>query len=139
MKRVYVSGSYDIINAGHCRSLKLLKDNNWYVIVGLNSDELMMAHKGRVIIPFEQRKEILLSLKYVDEVVKVDDPLALDNIKLLDVDIFATVQEWVDRQSKAIDWIIEKGGRVQLLPYYPEGGEILSCTMIRKRVIQAGS
>jgi cytidyltransferase-like protein len=134
MKRVFVQGSYDILNAGHCLSLKELKDKFGYVVVGLNSDELMMEHKGRVIIPFEQRKGILLSLKYVDEVICCDDPMAI--YYLPDMDAFATVQEWVERQKEAIDYIKSIGGEVYILKYYPEDGEILSSTQIRERVIK---
>jgi len=139
MKKVFVQGSYDILNYGHCLSLKELKDKFGYVIVGLNSDELMMSHKGRVIIPFEQRKGILLSLKYVDEVIKCDSPDAMDSLAKIDVDVFATVQEWVHRQSEAIDYIAAKGGEVYILKYYPEDGEILNSSQIRARVIEAGS
>lgn len=135
--KVFVQGSYDILNYGHCLSLKELKDKFGYVVVGLNSDELMMKHKGRVIIPFEQRKGILLSLKYVDEVICCDDPMAI--YYLPDMDAFATVPEWVDRQKEAIDYMHRKGGEVYLLTYYPKDGVILSSTMIRQRVIEAGS
>jgi cytidyltransferase-like protein len=127
--RVFVQGSYDIINAGHVRSLKELKEKFGYVIVGLNSSRLMLEHKGREIIPFAQRKEILESLKYVDEVIECDSPMALKYLKEVKADVFATVQEWTDRQSEAMDYC-----ETYILPYFPEDGETLSSTMIRQRV-----
>lgn len=136
MKKVFVQGSYDILNAGHVRSFADLKNKYGYVIVGLNSDELMMEHKGRVIIPFEQRKEILMALKDVDEVIKCYSPIAMGYVIDLGVDALATVPEWIERQQAAIDWIKSKGGEVFVLTYYPDEGEILSSTMIRQRVIE---
>lgn len=43
------------------------------VVIILNSDEWVRQRKGYVLMPFQDRREILLGLKYVDEVVKVDD------------------------------------------------------------------
>jgi cytidyltransferase-like protein len=134
MKRVFVQGSYDILNCGHCRSLKELHDKFGYVIVGLNSDELMMSHKGRVIIPFSQRKEILLSLRWVDEVVVCNDSDPKDVLKRTCANVFASVPEWLDRQKETIDWIKSIGGQFYQLTYYPDGGEVLSSTQIRERV-----
>ena len=153
MKRVFVQGSYDLINAGHVRSFHDIVEKftegcgsdacnckqKPYLIVGLNSDELMMEHKGRVIIPFEQRKEILLALKDVSQIYKCDSPDAMDALSNLPVDVFCTVPEWVDRQKEAIDHVESKGGEVYLLKYYPEDGEILSSTAIRERVIKGAA
>ena len=138
MSKVFVQGSYDILNAGHVRSFADLKSKYDYVIVGLNSDELMMEHKGRVIIPFEQRKEILLALKNVDEVIKCDSAYAIDYVKPLGVDAFATVREWTERQKEVIDWVSSQGGQIVLLTYYPDDGVTLRSSQIRARVIEGG-
>lgn len=133
---VFVQGSYDILNAGHCMSLQELKEKFGHVVVGLNTDELMMSHKGRVIIPFKQREIILRSVRWVDDVIPCNSPSAIGYLKKLDADVFASVPEWLDRQKEAIDWITAKGGEFYPLTYFPEEGEILSSTMIRQRVIE---
>lgn len=138
MKKVFVQGSYDILNAGHIRSFSDLKKKYDWVIVGLNSDELMKTHKREPIIPFEQRREILEGLVNVDEVIECDSPMALGYLQHLDVDAFATVPEWIDRQKDAIEWIESNGGEVFVLTYYPDNGVILSSTAIRNRVIKGG-
>lgn len=136
MKRVYVSGSYDILNCGHVQSFRDIKKKypGCHLTVGLNTDSLMMEHKGKVIIPFAQRAVILKALRDVDEVVGTDSPDALRILQWKDIDVFATVPEWVERQKESIDWIESKGGEVYLLKYYPEDGEILSSSQIRERV-----
>ena len=136
IRRVFVQGTYDILNCGHCRSLKELKDKFGYVIVGLNSDVLVRIHKREPIIPFLQRKEILESLRWVDEVIKCDDPMAIVYLKQTNADVFASVSEWIDRQKEAIDWIKSKGGVFYPLTYFPDDGVILSSSDIRRRVIE---
>jgi glycerol-3-phosphate cytidylyltransferase len=136
MKRVFVQGTYDILNAGHVRSLNELATLGT-VIVGLNSDKLVREHKKREpIIPFSQRREILLGLKAVSEVIECDNPLALEYLKILGIEIFASVPEWLERQKDAIDWIEKKGGYCHHLIYYPDIDDTLSSTMIRERVIK---
>lgn len=68
-KRVMVDMSVTLLHHGHVRLLKKAKELG-YVIVALTTDEEIIKHKGyRPELNFEQRKEILLALKYVDEVV----------------------------------------------------------------------
>ena len=41
-----------------------------YLIVGVNTDELVESYKNkRPIVPLEERAEIVRSIKYVDEVI----------------------------------------------------------------------
>jgi D-beta-D-heptose 7-phosphate kinase/D-beta-D-heptose 1-phosphate adenosyltransferase len=44
-----------------------------YVIVALNSDAWLTRKKGFVFMPFVERREVLLSLYRVNEVIEVDD------------------------------------------------------------------
>lgn len=71
-KVVAVSGGMDCYTSGHA---KLIKDAARYgdVVVILNSDDWLMRKKGYKFMPWEERAEILLSVKGVTEVVPVDD------------------------------------------------------------------
>jgi glycerol-3-phosphate cytidylyltransferase len=88
MKRVMVDMSATIIHHGHIRLLKRAKEYG-KVIVGLTTDDEILSKKGYVPeLNFEQRKEVLESIKYVDEVVPTPwllDESVLDkyNIDLL--------------------------------------------------------
>lgn len=80
-KRIMVDMSATIIHHGHIR---LLKKASKYgkVIVGLTTDKEVLTKKGyQPELDFKHRKEVLESIKYVDEVVSV--PWALDD-KILD-------------------------------------------------------
>ena len=87
-KRVMVDMSATLIHHGHTRLLKKASEHG-DVIVGLTTDEEIVTKKGYTPeLTFEQRKEILESIKYVSEVVAVpwlltDATLAEHNIDLL--------------------------------------------------------
>ena len=68
----YTTGVYDMFHVGHLHLLKKAKNNCDYLIVGVSTDELVQSYKNKTpIIPFEDRLEIISSLKFVDEVVAV--------------------------------------------------------------------
>ena len=73
MKVVVVSGGFDPVHVGHIRLFKEGKELGDKLIVILNNDEFLMRKKGYVFMPFEQRKEILESIRYIDEVFDSSD------------------------------------------------------------------
>jgi cytidyltransferase-like protein len=73
MKISIVSGGFDPIHSGHISYLKSAKDISDYLIVALNSDNWLKNKKNKNFLPFEERKIILESLKYVDEVIDFKD------------------------------------------------------------------
>tara|TARA_B100001175_G_C19118652_1_gene453281 strand:- start:103 stop:504 length:402 start_codon:yes stop_codon:yes gene_type:complete len=64
----YISGTFDLFHIGHLNIIKKAKENCDYLIVGVHESG---AWKGKdTFIPFEERLEIISSIKYVDQVVK---------------------------------------------------------------------
>ena len=72
MKKILTVGTFDLLHHGHINLLKKAKELGDYLIVGLSSDEFALYKGKKTVFNFEQRKEILESLKYVDEVFYVD-------------------------------------------------------------------
>lgn len=69
----YVCGAYDLFHVGHLRLLKRCKEHCDYLIVGIDSDELVEHYKNKKpYIPEEERLEIVKAIKYVDDAVIVD-------------------------------------------------------------------
>ena len=66
-----VGGCFDFIHLGHIRFLKEAKKHGNYLLVALESDENVSRRKGdsRPIHTQQQRKEMLESLSFVDEVL----------------------------------------------------------------------
>ena len=87
-KRIMVDMCGTLIHHGHIRLLKKASKLGT-VIVGLATDrEIFLKKKYKPEIPFKHRKEILESIKYVDQVVPtpwlIDDNILLKyNIDLL--------------------------------------------------------
>ena len=66
----YTTGVFDLFHIGHLNLIRRAKEQCEHLIVGVSTDELVKEYKNKYpIIPFEERKEIIESLKYVDEVV----------------------------------------------------------------------
>lgn len=66
----YTTGVYDMFHIGHLNILRRAKERCDRLIVGVSVDELVMRDKAKTpIIPFEERCEIVRSIRYVDEVV----------------------------------------------------------------------
>ena len=73
MKVIVVSGGFDPIHSGHIAYFKSAKSNGDKLIVALNSDSWLEKKKGKFFMPFHERKIIIESIKFVDEVVGFKD------------------------------------------------------------------
>lgn len=88
MQRILVDMSATLIHHGHIRLLKKASELGT-VVVGLTSDEEIIKKKGYTPeLSFKNRKEVLLSIKYVSEVIKTswlitDEILSKNKIDLL--------------------------------------------------------
>lgn len=66
----YTQGTFDTLHYGHVNLLKNAKKFCDYLIVGVNSDELVLDYKKtNTIISDIHRLEIISAIKYVDEVI----------------------------------------------------------------------
>jgi cytidyltransferase-like protein len=88
---VAISGAFDPIHVGHIAYIREAAKLGDRLVVILNSDNFLLRKKGFVFRPFEDRKEILESIKGVDEVIaSVDsDQTVCKTLELLKPDIFA--------------------------------------------------
>lgn len=81
IKKVFVSGCFDILHGGHIEFFNQAKSLGDYLIVCFAGDKSLMLHKNKKSsLPEIHKKKILESLKMVDEVVIGDylDELGLD-------------------------------------------------------------
>ena len=69
MKKVITYGTYDLLHVGHINLLRRAKEYGDYLLVVLSSDEFNAIKNKKAYHPYEDRKIILESIKYVDEVI----------------------------------------------------------------------
>lgn len=98
MKKVITYGTYDLLHVGHINLLRRAKEMGDYLIVAISSDEFNALKNKKAYYSFEDRKKILESIKYVDEVIaertweqKISD--VVDN----HVDIFVMGSDWTGK------------------------------------------
>jgi glycerol-3-phosphate cytidylyltransferase len=65
----YTTGVYDLFHVGHLRLLKKAKSVCNKLIVGVSTDELVSYKHKKSVISFEERIEIVSSIKFVDQVI----------------------------------------------------------------------
>lgn len=126
----YTTGVYDLFHIGHLNLLKNAKGLCDKLIVGVTVDELV-AYKGkRSLIPFEDRIEIVRSIKYVDAAVPQYDMDKLAACKKLGAQILFVGDDWYATDKwKAYEKEFEQAGiRIVYFPY-TQG---TSSTQIRK-------
>ena len=82
MKKVFTNGCFDVLHRGHVELLKYCKSLG-HVVVGLNSDDSIKRLKGpqRPFFCQEDRKFMLSSCKYVDEVIIFNEDTPYNLIK----------------------------------------------------------
>lgn len=131
----YTCGSFDLFHIGHLNILKQAKKQCDYLIVGVNSDETMYRCKNKwPVISFDERRQILEAIKYVDKVIKVEcagpGQKADDWQQRLDADVVfsgddhVNGNEWLELQR----YKKQHGGKVVFFPYT----NTTSSTLIRK-------
>lgn len=71
LRVVVASGCFDILHVGHIRYLREAKKLGDYLVVFISDDASVKMMKGRKrpIIPEQERKEMLMAIKGVDDVI----------------------------------------------------------------------
>jgi len=79
--RIYADGVYDLFHLGHAKQIQQVKrlfpKCETYLIVGVNSDEVVKARKGPTLMSEDERYESVRHCRYVDYVVD-DAPWIID-------------------------------------------------------------
>ena len=90
----YTAGVYDLFHIGHLNLLKNAKGLCDKLIVGVTVDDLVEYKGKRAMIPFEDRIEIIRSIKYVDAAVPQYDMDKLAACKKLGAKILFVGDDW---------------------------------------------
>ena len=131
----YTTGVFDMFHIGHLNILKKAKEQCDYLIVGVSTDELVLSEKNKkTIIPFNDRMEILRSIRYVDMVVPQLNKNKLEAWEKYHFDCMFVGSDWKGSAAwkKIEDELSPKG--VDIIYFeYTDG---VSSTILRNKINQ---
>lgn len=124
---IYTGGTFDLFHAGHVNFLRMCKQivgEDGEVIVSLNTDEFIVEYKKKApVISYEDRAEVLMACKYVDNVVAntggADSKVAIASVH---PDIIAIGSDWARKDyykqmNFDQDWLDWMGISLMYIPY----------------------
>ena len=115
----YTAGVYDLFHVGHLNLLKNAKGMCDKLVVGVTTDELVSYKGKQAMIPFEDRIEIVRSIRYVDAAVPQYDMDKLTACKKLGATVLFVGDDWygTEKWQKYDKEFAEAGIRIVYFPY----------------------
>jgi glycerol-3-phosphate cytidylyltransferase len=109
-KKILTVGVYDLIHKGHIELYRRAKGLGDYLIVAVQDSDFILKYKptAKVLNSTEDRKYMIKSIRYVDEVITYTD---VDKIvQEVDFDVFVTGPDQCHSSfQRAIQWCEEHG------------------------------
>jgi glycerol-3-phosphate cytidylyltransferase len=123
MNIVYSYYVLDIVHRGHLlmmKNSKAIAGENGRLIVGIVSDEAVIAQKGSApILSFSERLELAQSIRYADLVVAQKDYSPLPNVRQIKPTILMESESHDESKINEGRELMESlGGRVIVMPYF---------------------
>ena len=131
----FTAGTFDMFHIGHLNLIKNAKARCDFLIVGVNSDELVKEYKNKsAIVCLAERMEIVRSLKYVDEVIRIDslDKKISWNMKHYDILFIGNDWKGNPRWEATEEEMMQFGVRTVFLPYTSG----TTSTILREKLIE---
>lgn len=129
----YTSGVYDMFHIGHLNLLKRAKEQCEFLVVGVTTDELAQYKNKTPIIPYEERKQIVEAIKYVDKVVPQENMNKLEACKKFHADVIFVGDDWrgTEKWNNIEKELSTIGAEVVYFPY-TKG---TSSTILREKLL----
>ena len=133
-KIIAVSGGFDPVHVGHLRMMQDAAQHGKLVVI-INSDDWLLRKKGYVLMPWEERAEIISAYDFVDEVVmaKDDDRTVVASLDEIKPDIFANGGDRENINTPEARFCKENG--IEMI-WGVGGGKIQSSSSMVKSVTQ---
>ena len=95
----YTTGVFDLFHVGHTNILKNAKSMCDKLIVAVSTDEMVLYKNKKPVIPFNERIEIIRSIKYVDIAVQQNSMDKIDAYNRYKFDIMFVGDDWYKSES----------------------------------------
>ena len=118
---VATGGCFDLLHAGHARTLAAARSMGDCLIVCLNSDESVRRLKGahRPIVSVEDRAELLLALECVDAVLIFGEDTPEACLTRIQPDIWVKGGDYTPEELPEARLVAGWGGRCVTVPFHP--------------------
>jgi glycerol-3-phosphate cytidylyltransferase len=94
-KTIITYGTFDILHIGHINLLRRARGLGDRLVVGLSSDEFNQGKHKSSLLNYENRKAVLESIRWVDEVFPEHNwEQKVGDIKRYGADIFVMGHDW---------------------------------------------
>ena len=116
----YTQGTFDMFHIGHLNLIKNAKEKCDYLIVGVNTDELVKSYKNKsAVVPLDERMEIISAIKYVDKVISCSTLDKKEIFKNNHFDVLFIGDDWKgnERWIKTEEEMAQLGVKLVFLPY----------------------
>lgn len=137
--KIFIAGCFDLFHIGHLKLIKEAKKIagiDGKVIIGINSDKSRYKYCGRYpIINEKDRKEILESIKGVDEVYIYNEVNPKELVRKIKPDIIVIGDE--KNKRECLKHNLDKEGTYKIAHFIPilkRGGKKYSTTMIIDKI-----
>lgn len=95
VKKVITYGTFDLIHMGHINILRRAKELGNHLTVAVSTDEFNRLKHKDAYYSYEERKQILEAIKYVDEVIPESNwGQKIKDVKKHDIDVFVMGDDW---------------------------------------------
>lgn len=115
----YTTGVFDLFHIGHLNLLRRAKEQCNFLIVGVSIDELVAYKNKRAVIPFEERIEIVRSIKYVDMAVPQENMDKIQALQKYNFNVMFVGDDWknTDKWTKLEKEFSLKNVDIVYFPY----------------------
>lgn len=116
MKTIITYGTFDILHIGHINLLRRARALGDRLVVGLSSDEFNQGKHKSSLLNYENRRVVLESIRWVDEVFPEHDwEQKIADVQRYQADIFVMGDDWAGRFD-----FLSAHCQVMYLPRTPE-------------------
>ena len=124
----FTCSCFDILHCGHCIMLEDSKNQCDVLIIGLQTDPTIdRKNKNKPIQEYEERKIMISSIKYVDEVIEYStEAELLELLKVLNPDVRIIGTDWKGKQYT--------GHELPIKMHWHERNHDWSTSNLRRRV-----
>ncbi len=115
----YIGGVWDLFHIGHLNILRNCKSLCDRLIVGVTTDKLVAYKHKKAVIPFNERIDIIRSIKYVDIAIPQTEVDKFEIWRKIKFDVLFVGDDWYKNEKwvKYENKLKRENVKIMYLPY----------------------